>query len=79
MPAAREERLFEQLRLLNAGGGWMAECYQTPPNPYRPATEKQLARAERKLGFPLSALLRSVYTEVGNGGIGFLGIQGGAV
>lgn len=35
-----------------------------------PATEEQIAAAEAKLGFALPALLRQIYLEVGNGGVG---------
>ena len=35
-----------------------------------PPTSEQLEAAEERLGFPLPALLRRVYLEVGNGGFG---------
>lgn len=49
---------------------------------FPPVTEKELVRAERRLGFALPDFLRRVYSQVGNGGIGpsygLVGIPGGA-
>jgi SMI1 / KNR4 family (SUKH-1) len=46
-----------------------------------PASEEQLADAERRLGFALPPLLRRLYAEVANGGFGpgpgILGVKGG--
>ena len=46
-----------------------------------PATEEQLAAAERRVGFALPPLLRRLYAEVANGGFGpgpgILGVTGG--
>lgn len=46
-----------------------------------PASEEQLNAAERRLGFALPPLLRRVYAEVANGGVGpgpgLLGVKGG--
>ena len=46
-----------------------------------PASEEQLNAAERRLGFALPPLLRRVYAEVANGGVGpgpgMLGVKGG--
>ena len=36
----------------------------------RPATPRQVAKAEEQLGFPLPPLLRDIYLRVGNGGFG---------
>jgi hypothetical protein len=35
-----------------------------------PVTEKEIEKAERTLGFPLPAILRRMYLEIGNGGFG---------
>ena len=37
---------------------------------YLPATEEQLRATEETLGFPLPPLLRALYAEVANGGVG---------
>jgi len=46
-----------------------------------PASEEQLNAAERRLGFALPPLLRRLYAEVANGGVGpgpgLLGVKGG--
>lgn len=46
-----------------------------------PATEADVSDAEKELGFPLPPLLREIYLNVGNGGIGpgykILGVKGG--
>jgi hypothetical protein len=46
-----------------------------------PASEEQLKAAERRLGFALPPLLRRLYAEVANGGVGpgpgMLGVKGG--
>lgn len=39
---------------------------QLPP----PATPKEIADAEEKIGFPLPPLLKALYTEIANGGFG---------
>lgn len=51
---------------------------------YPPASEEQLRTAEGELGYPLPSLLRLVYSEVANGGVGLLdwefplvGVRGG--
>jgi hypothetical protein len=44
---------------------------QEPPiRPRPPVSPEVLAEAERRLGFPLSPLLRALYTQVGDGGYG---------
>lgn len=49
---------------------------------YPPATPRQVAEAERLLGFPLPPSLRAIYSQVANGGFGpgygFVGVAGGA-
>jgi hypothetical protein len=60
-----------------AGEEWM------PPHEiYRPATEEELAAAERRLGFAIPPAVRQVYGSVANGGFGpgygLIGIGGGA-
>lgn len=35
-----------------------------------PVTEKEMEKAEKTLGFPLPAILRRMYLEIGNGGFG---------
>ncbi len=37
---------------------------------YAPATEEELAAAEKQLGYPLPPLLRALYANVANGGFG---------
>ena len=37
---------------------------------YAPATEEELAAAEKQLGYPLPSLLRALYANVANGGFG---------
>jgi hypothetical protein len=48
-----------------------------------PASSEAVGEAERELGFPLPALLKACYLEVGNGGFGpaygILGLRGGYV
>jgi cell wall assembly regulator SMI1 len=41
------------------------------------ATDAAIDAAERELGFPLPATLRVLYTQVGNGGFGIIGLAGG--
>src|SRR5579884_2490849 len=58
-----------------------------PDNPLRfgftfpPASEEQLQETERRIGFPLPAPLRALYTQVANGGfgpgLGLYGVLGG--
>src|SRR5580704_18129145 len=47
-----------------------------------PAKAPLIAATERAIGFPLPDLLRAVYTQVANGGVGkaygFVGLKGGA-
>jgi len=49
---------------------------------FPPVSPEVLANAEKELGFPLPQLLRAIYLEVANGGVGpsfgLLGITGGA-
>jgi hypothetical protein len=49
---------------------------------YPPASQETIRKAERQLGFPLPALLKELYREVGNGGFGpgygIFGVYGGA-
>jgi len=46
----------------------MACCPPIRPRP--PVSQKQLAQAEAKIGFPLPPLVRDIYTQVGDGGFG---------
>jgi len=52
-----------------------------PSIAYPPATEDQLRATEETLGFPLPPLLRALYAEVANGGVGpgmgIMGVIGG--
>jgi SMI1 / KNR4 family (SUKH-1) len=52
------------------------------PEVFAPASEAALAQAERRLRFGLPALLRQIYSQVGNGGFGpsygLIGVPGGA-
>jgi len=50
--------------------------------PYPPATFQQINDAEERLGFPIPAILKQCYLEIGNGGIdesgsGLIGLDGG--
>jgi len=49
---------------------------------HRPLAERDLAAAEKRLGFKLPSALKALYTRVGNGGFGptygLLGLVGGA-
>jgi len=49
---------------------------------YPPVSARDITEAERQLGFPLPSLLRRIYCEIANGGIGpgygLLGIADGA-
>lgn len=49
--------------------------------PFPPLSSEELQAAERHLGFALTATLRRIFTEVGNGGFGpqygLLGLRGG--
>jgi hypothetical protein len=55
---------------------------QNPVKPFRPESVKLVASIEKSLRFRLPKLLRQIYTEVGNGGLGphygFLGLKRGA-
>jgi hypothetical protein len=54
----------------------------TPASSSPPATSGLIKSSEKELGFRLPQLLRSLYTEIGNGGFGpfygFVGVDGGA-
>ena len=70
---------------LGAGVRSLGRDGQPVPSPFvaRPvATEAAIAAAEATLGFPLPALLKRLYLEVGNGdfgqGCGLLGVPSGA-
>jgi hypothetical protein len=49
---------------------------------YLPTTEEQLRATEETLGFPLPPLLRALYAEIANGGVGpvegIMGVIGGS-
>ena len=53
-----------------------------PPKVFPVALPKNIAEAQRSLGFELPGLLRELYLRVGNGGFGpgygLLGVEGGA-
>src|SRR5690349_15897969 len=69
------EEILDAIRLRIAQGRHVDADYQ--PELVRPATEDELVAAERVIGFPLPALLRRIYGEIANGGIGpFLGVEG---
>lgn len=64
-----DDAIVERFKL--AQGGWLGEgdlWNRQIPNP--PASLTDLRRAETLLGFPLPTLLRRIYLEVGNGGVG---------
>lgn len=48
----------------------MAEGLSPVPSIAPKATPEQLAEVEKKLGYALPPLLKSIYTEIGNGGFG---------
>lgn len=74
-----DEEILDAIRLRIAQGRHVDGDYQ--PELVRPATEEELVAAERVIGFPLPALLRRIYGEIANGGIGpsagFEGLPGG--
>jgi hypothetical protein len=59
----------------------MARGLSPAPKIYAPVTTEDIAAAESRLGFELPALLRRIYTEIGNGGFGpgygLVGLGGG--
>jgi hypothetical protein len=48
----------------------MAQGLSPAPKIYPPATAEDIEKAEASLGFELPALLKRIYTEIGNGGFG---------
>jgi hypothetical protein len=48
----------------------MAENYGSLSDYYPPVTYDQIEAAEKAIGFPLPALIRELYVQVGNGGFG---------
>ncbi len=70
-PRVSYQRGTEQFRV-----AWEQGLVELPP-PLTVATERQVSRTEKVLGFPLPPVLRRLYLEVGNGGFGPLwGIPG---
>jgi hypothetical protein len=63
-----DDAIIERLKL--ARGGWSSMDIWHPQTPNPPASSADLLRAETSLGCPLPSLLRRIYLEVGNGGIG---------
>jgi hypothetical protein len=83
VPASLPEDLLRELRE-RAGSENPSDFEPMPPQ--RPAgalSQRELARAEQELGFPLAAALHDVYGLVANGGFGpgygLIGLVGGVV
>ena len=72
------DAIRERLRLL---GVPTTEAAGQPFTVFPPVSAAQVRDAEAVLGFPLPALLRDIYVNVGNGGFGpgcgLFGLQGG--
>lgn len=70
-----DEEILDAIRARVAQGRQLDGDYQ--PELVRPATEDEMRAAERVIGFPLPPLLRRIYGEIANGGVGpFLGVEG---
>jgi hypothetical protein len=76
--------LFEHIRQKCDAQGWQPDEMQyhaLHSQHYPPATEQQLLAAETALGFSLPPSLRTLYTQVANGGFGpgfgIVGVLGG--
>jgi cell wall assembly regulator SMI1 len=76
----RERKLIEKLRERVKDPDRASDEGLAKVSP--PAKAQTVDAAEQDLGFPLPELLRTIYTQVGNGGFGpaygFLGVKGGA-
>lgn len=93
---SREDHLCEAIRKRCADRQWYGPEFRGPAwgytiprdNPLRtgfafpPATEEQLRETEGILGFPLPPMLRTLYSQLANGGFGpaygIRGVKGGA-
>ncbi len=67
--------LFERIIQKCTTDGWLPDeahhrTIMNMPHHYPPATEQQLLATEATLGFALPTNLRSLYTQVANGGFG---------
>lgn len=67
--------LYERIRQQGERDGWIPDEARLREKTnfshyYPPATENQLASTETALGFPLPTVLRSLYSQVANGGFG---------
>src|SRR5258706_2429905 len=73
--------LIQRLRERNADRDCATDGHIHPQKPISAVTTSDLRVAERTLGFKLHDLLRSIYTEVANGGFGpeygIVGTEGG--
>ncbi|WP_328900624.1 hypothetical protein OHR86_12370 [Streptomyces sp. NBC_00441] len=69
--ATDDDALLKRLRALAWGpedAHPASRCL--PDRPFPPLTGTEVDLAERALAYPLPELLRRVYTEVGDGGVG---------
>ena len=70
-----DEEILDAIRMRVAQGRQVDADYQ--PELVRPATEDEMRAAEKVIGFPLPPLLRRIYGEIANGGVGpSLGVEG---
>jgi hypothetical protein len=82
LPRVADQRLIQQLQERNADRERATTGGIHPRKAIRPVSLEALERAERSIGFKLPELVRAIYLEVGNGGLGpgygIVGTKGGA-